>query len=345
MTTLVHEQADAVHDETDLPDPFVGSGLLFDPPGRGRIYDSVLETIGNTPLVRAKKLCAARGVVADLLLKLEYFNPLSSVKDRIGAGLILDLERRGIIKPGDTLVEPSSGNTGIGLAFVAAARGYRLILVMPEHFSAERRKMLKLLGAELVLTPAEPGIRASIEKTKELLKEIPGSVWPGQFDNPANPGAHFRTTAEEIWRDTGGRVDMIISGVGTGGTLTGCGRRLKALKPELMIVAVEPARSPALSKGGTYEIHALQGIGGGFVPENCDTSLIDEISVVEDADALATAREAALLEGLPIGISAGAALWSGFQIGRRSEMEGKQIVVIVPSCAERYLSTVLFDGV
>lgn len=316
----------------------------FDSPGRGRIYDSIIETIGNTPLVRVPRLSAETGVAADLVLKLEFFNPLGSVKDRIGVAMILDLERQGKIGPGTTLVEPTSGNTGIALAFAAAARGYRLILTMPESMSIERRKMLAILGAELELTPREKGMKGAIARAEELLAEIPNSVMPSQFTNPANPDIHRRTTAEEIWRDTGGEVDAIVSGIGTGGTFTGCGQVLKPRRPGLRMVAVEPEASPVLS-GGQHSPHPLQGIGAGFIPEIMDTSLIDEIVQVSNQAAIDTARQVARLDGIPVGISSGAAIWAAIQIGRRPEMAGKRIVTIVPSFAERYLSTVLFEGI
>ena len=315
----------------------------FDAPGRGRIYDSIIETIGNTPLVRAPRLSKEEGVVADLVLKLEFFNPLGSVKDRIGVSMILDLERQGKIGPNSTLIEPTSGNTGIALAFVAAARGYRLILTMPESMSIERRKMLAYLGAELELTPREKGMKGAIARAEELLKEIPNSVMPSQFTNPANPEIHRRTTAEEIWRDTNGEVDVIVSGIGTGGTFTGCGQVLKPRRPQLRMVAVEPALSPVLS-GGTHNPHPIQGIGAGFIPEIMDTSLIDEIITVENQPAIDMARKIARLDGIAVGISSGAAIWAAVQIGKRPEMAGKRIVTIVPSFAERYLSTVLFEG-
>jgi len=315
----------------------------FDAPGRGRIYDSIIETIGNTPLVRAPRLSKEEGVVADLVLKLEFFNPLGSVKDRIGVSMILDLEKQGKIGPNSTLIEPTSGNTGIALAFVAAARGYRLILTMPESMSIERRKMLAYLGAELELTPREKGMKGAIARAEGLLKEIPNSVMPSQFTNPANPEIHRRTTAEEIWRDTNGEVDVIVSGIGTGGTFTGCAQVLKPRRPQLRMVAVEPALSPVLS-GGTHNPHPIQGIGAGFIPEVMDTSLIDEIITVENQPAIDMARKVARLDGIAVGISSGAAIRAAVQIGKRPEMAGKRIVTIVPSFAERYLSTVLFEG-
>lgn len=315
----------------------------FDEPGRGRVYDSIIETIGNTPLVRLSRLCADEGVEADVLAKLEFFNPIASVKDRIGVNMILDLEKQGKIKPGSTLIEPTSGNTGIGLAFVAAARGYRLILTMPDSMSIERRRMLAFLGAELELTPREKGINGSIARAEELLAEIPGSIMPGQFTNPANPEIHRRTTAEEIWRDTDGGVDVVVSGIGTGGTFTGVSQVLKPRKPDLKMVAVEPALSPILS-GGEHSPHIIQGIGAGFIPEIMDTSMIDEIVTVSNEDAVAYSRKLARVEGIPAGISSGAAITAALKIGKRPEMKGKQIVTVIPSFAERYLSTVLFEG-
>jgi cysteine synthase len=316
----------------------------LDPPGRGRIYDSIIETIGNTPLVRIKRFCEAEGVTADILLKLEFFNPIASVKDRIGVNMILALEKQGKIKPGVTLIEPTSGNTGIGLAFAGAARGYRVILVMPDSMSIERRKMLAYLGAELHLTPREKGMPGAMARVQELLAEIPGSVMPGQFSNPANPEIHRKTTAEEIWRDTDGRVDAIVSGVGTGGTFTGCAQVLKPRKASLKMVAVEPELSPVLS-GGKHSPHVIQGIGAGFIPEIMDTSLIDQIIQVSNVEALETARKLAKVEGVPCGISSGAALAAAFKLARQPEMSGKMIVTIIPDFAERYISTVLFEGI
>jgi cysteine synthase A len=319
--------------------------VKLDPPGRGRIYESILDTIGNTPLIRVRRFAEQNGVVADLLLKLEFFNPLASVKDRIALGMIIDMEMDGRIEPGKTtLVEPTSGNTGIGLAFVAASRGYKLILTMPESMSIERRKMLSLLGAQVELTPREKGMRGAIEKANEFLATIPGSVMPSQFDNPSNPAIHERTTAEEIWKDTDGQVDAIISGVGTGGTFTGCARTLKPRKPDLKMIAVEPEKSPVLS-GGQPAPHVIQGIGAGFIPANMDTSYIDEIQRVPNEKAVETARAIAKLEGVAVGISSGAALAAAVEVGRRPEMKDKKVVVIIPSFAERYLSTVLFEGI
>ncbi|MEO1091309.1 MAG: cysteine synthase A [Pseudomonadota bacterium] len=325
----------------DQPTTSLGD-LKLDPPGRGRIYDSILETIGNTPLVRAPGISADGGAVADLCFKLEFFNPIASVKDRIGVSMVLDLEAQGIAGPGTTLIEPTSGNTGIGLAFAGAARGYRVVLTMPESMSIERRKMLALLGAELVLTPKEKGINGAIAQAKELLAAIPNSVMPSQFTNPANPAIHRQTTAEEIWRDTGGEVDAIVSGIGTGGTFSGCAEVLKPRRPTLRMIAVEPVASSVLS-GGTHSPHPMQGIGAGFVPDVMRTDLIEEIIRVENEDALSTARALARKDGIPVGISSGAAAWAGLQVAKRPEMAGKRIVVIIPSFAERYLSTVLFD--
>jgi cysteine synthase A len=315
----------------------------LDKPGRGRIYDSIAETIGNTPLVRVPRLAQAHGARAEITLKLEFFNPLASVKDRIGVSMIEAMETAGQIGPGTVLVEPTSGNTGIALAFVCAARGYRLILTMPESMSIERRKLLAFLGAELELTSRELGMKGALAKADELLASIPGAVMPSQFTNPANPEIHRKTTAEEIWVDTGGLVDCIISGVGTGGTLTGCGQVLKPRRPGLRMVAVEPAASPVLS-GGAAGPHPIQGIGAGFVPEVLDTSQIDEIVTVDNDQAFACARELARLEGIPGGISSGAAVAAGLEVARRPEMAGKLIVVIIPSFAERYITTALFDG-
>lgn len=313
-------------------------------PGRGRIYDSITDTIGDTPLVRLKRIEAEAGVGAKLLAKLEFFNPISSVKDRIGVAMIDALEAEGRITPGRTvLVEPTSGNTGIALAFVAAARGYRLILVMPETMSIERRKMLKLLGAELVLTEGAKGMKGAIARAEELIAEIGDAVMPQQFANPANPAIHRATTAEEIWNDTHGDVDAFVAGVGTGGTITGVGQVLKQRRPELRVIAVEPVESPVLS-GGAPGPHKIQGIGAGFVPPVLDTTIYDEVIKVASADAIAQARLAARLEGIPVGISSGAAIAAAIEVGRRPEMAGKTIVLIVPSFAERYLSTALFEG-
>jgi cysteine synthase A len=313
-------------------------------PGRGRVYGSITETVGDTPLVRVDRFAAEKGVVADLLVKLEFFNPLASVKDRIGVAMIEALEADGRIAPGrTTLIEPTSGNTGIALAFAAAAKGYRLILTMPESMSIERRKMLALLGAELVLTEPGKGMKGAIARAEELRAEIPGSVIPQQFENPANPEIHRRTTAEEIWNDTYGKVDILVAGVGTGGTITGVGQVLKARKPGVRVVAVEPEGSPVLS-GGSPGSHKIQGIGAGFVPGVLDTAVYDEIVTVANEDAFANARLIARLEGIPVGISSGAALEAAAIVGARPENAGRTIVVIIPSFAERYLSTALFDG-
>jgi cysteine synthase A len=320
------------------------SAYSSEKPGRGRVYDSIIDTIGNTPIVRLSKLANADGVKAEILAKLEFFNPIASVKDRIGVAMIESLEAEGKIEPGKTtLVEPTSGNTGIALAFAAAAKGYRLILTMPETMSIERRKMLALLGAELVLTEGPKGMKGAIARAEELLNEIPDSVMPQQFENPANPEIHRTTTAEEIWNDTDGGVDILVSGIGTGGTITGVGQVLKAKKPGLQVVAVEPADSPVLS-GGNPGPHKIQGIGAGFAPGVLDTAIYDEIAKVTNDEAFEMARRVAKLEGLPVGISSGAALTAAVRIGQRPENAGKQIVVIIPSFAERYLSTALFDG-
>ena len=311
---------------------------------RGRIYDSIIDTIGATPLVRIHRLAQDAGAKADILGKCEFFNPLASVKDRIGVSMIAAAEAAGQIKPGTVLVEPTSGNTGIALAFVCAAKGYRLILTMPDSMSLERRKMLKLLGAELELTPAAQGMRGAIAKAEEIVQSLPDAFIPQQFRNPANPEIHRRTTAEEIWNDTAGAVDVVVSGVGTGGTLTGVGSVLKPRRPGLRMIAVEPEDSAVLS-GGPPGAHRIQGIGAGFIPEILDTSLIDEIIRVGNDTALRMAREAARLEGLVVGISAGAALAAALEVGARAEMAGKMIVVVLPDFGERYLTTALFDGI
>jgi cysteine synthase len=313
-------------------------------PGRGRIYDSITQTIGDTPLVRMSRLPKEAGVKADILLKLEFFNPISSVKDRIGVAMIEALEKQGIITPGkSTIVEPTSGNTGIALAFVAAAKGYKLILVMPESMSIERRKMLALLGAEVVLTEAPKGMKGAIAKAQEIVTATPGAIIPQQFENPANPDVHRRTTAEEIWNDTQGGVDVVISGVGTGGTITGIGQVLKERKPSVKMIALEPEDSPILS-GGQPGPHKIQGIGAGFVPAILDRKVIDEVITISNETAFETARKTARLEGIPVGISSGAAIAAALEVGARPEMAGKTIVAIIPSFAERYLSTALFEG-
>ncbi len=315
--------------------------------GRGRIYDSILDTIGDTPLIRLPRLTAHFGkdapVYGTVLGKLEFFNPIASVKDRIGVSMIEALEARGVLKPGSVIVEPTSGNTGIALAFVAAAKGYRIILVMPESMSLERRKMLALMGAELELTPAEKGMKGAVARAQELIAGIPGAVMPQQFENAANPLIHRVSTAEEIWRDTDGAVDVVISGVGTGGTITGVGQVLKARKPGLRMVAVEPEASPVLS-GGQPGPHKIQGIGAGFVPSVLDRAVIDEVVTVTNDESFATARLAARIEGLPVGLSSGSAISAAFRVAAREEMAGKTIVTIIPSFAERYLSTALFEG-
>ncbi|AGA64582.1 Cysteine synthase [Liberibacter crescens BT-1] len=313
-------------------------------PGRGKIYDSIIDTIGNTPLVRLKKLMHEKSVKADILAKLEFFNPIASVKDRIGVAMILALEKARKIIPGKTiLIEPTSGNTGIGLAFAAAYKGYRLILTMPETMSLERRKMLALLGAELVLTEGAQGMKGAITKAEELAATLPDSVIPQQFENPANPEIHRQTTAEEIWNDTQGEVDILISGVGTGGTITGVGQVIKQRKPSLQVIVVEPEDSAVLS-GKPPAPHKIQGIGPGFIPKILDTSIYDEVFRATHQDAFEISRLVARLEGIPVGISSGAALMAAIKVGQREENTGKQIVVIIPSFAERYLSTALFEG-
>jgi cysteine synthase A len=312
-------------------------------PGRGRIFDSITETIGDTPIVRLNRLPRQRGIKANILAKLEFFNPISSVKDRIGVAMIDAAEAAGALEKDTVLVEPTSGNTGIALAFVAAARGYRLILVMPESMSIERRKMLALLGAELVLTDPAKGMRGSVARAEEIVKSLPKAIMPQQFKNLANPEIHRRTTAEEIWNDTGGAIDAFVAGVGTGGTITGVGQVLKPRKPSLRIVAVEPEDSPVLS-GGQPGPHKIQGIGAGFIPEVLDRSVIDEVITVGNQTAFDTAREVARLEGIPVGISSGAAIAAALELGGRPEFAGKNIVTVVPSFAERYLSTALFEG-
>ena len=314
-------------------------------PGRGRIFNSITDTIGDTPLVRLHRMTKEVGVKADVLLKLEFFNPVSSVKDRIGVSMIDALEAQKIITPGkSTLVEPTSGNTGIALAFAAAAKGYKLIVVMPESVSTERRKMIALLGAEIVLTESPKGMRGAIAKAQEIVAATPGAVIPQQFENPANPDIHRRTTAEEIWNDTDGKVDVVISGVGTGGTITGVGQVLKQRKPSVKIIALEPEDSPVLS-GGQPGPHPIQGIGAGFVPSILDRKVIDEVITIGNETAFDMARRVAREEGIPVGISSGAAIAGALEVGARPGMEGKMIVAIIPSFAERYLSTALFEGI
>ncbi len=322
---------------------FEAQGIPNVQPGRGRIYDSITETMGNTPLVRLNRMAEEADAKADILLKLEFFNPIASVKDRIGVAMIEALEAQGKLRPGATVVEPTSGNTGIALAFVCAAKGYRLILCMPETFSVERRKMLLLLGAELELTPAAEGMRGALARAEELRQSIPNAVTPAQFDNPANPAIHEATTAEEIWNDTDGKVDAVISGVGTGGTSTGIARALKQKKPSFRMIAVEPEDSAILS-GGQPGPHAIQGIGPGFIPGNLDRALIDEVVTIGNETAFQTARRVAKEEGIPVGISSGAAIAAALEVGTRADMAGKMVVAIIPSFAERYLSTALFDG-
>ena len=305
-----------------------------------KIAQNILELVGNTPLLEITRLNPGPGQV---VAKLEMFNPMSSVKDRIGVAMIEDAEKRGVLKPGALIIEPTSGNTGIGLAMAAAVKGYRLILTMPDSMSLERRKLLAALGAEIVLTPGEKGMTGAIDRAEELRGANPGAFIPGQFDNPANPACHRATTAEEIWRDTGGKLDFFISAVGTGGTLTGTGSRLKELNPALRVVAVEPAESPVIS-GGHAGAHKIQGIGAGFVPKVLDCSVIDEILLIESEKAGETARRAAREEGLLIGISSGAALEAAIRVAGRPENAGKRIVVLLPDCGERYLSTWLFES-
>ena len=307
-----------------------------------KIYNSVLELVGHTPLVRLGAIKKRFNLEADLLAKVEYFNPAGSVKDRIALAMVEDAEARGVLAPGATIIEPTSGNTGVGLAFVASVKGYKLILTMPETMSVERRNLLKARGAQLVLTPGSEGMKGAIAKAEELKASIPGSVILGQFDNPANPQVHTRTTGEEIWRDTGGTVDIFVAGVGTGGTVTGTGRALKAHKPSVKLVAVEPASSAVLS-GNPSGPHKIQGIGAGFVPKVFDRSVVDEIIPVSNEDAFAAARILASEEGLLVGISSGAAFSAALQLARRPENAGKTIVVLLPDTGERYLSTELFS--
>ena len=313
-------------------------------PERGRILGSICEAIGDTPLVRLNRVPTEAGCVAEILVKLEFFNPLSSVKDRIALAMVEAAERSGRLGQGGVIVEPTSGNTGIALAFVCAAKGYRLILTMPESMSVERRRMLKLLGAELELTPASQGMRGALLAAERILAEQPGAIMLQQFENPANPAIHRRTTAEEIWRDTGGRLDAIVAGVGTGGTITGCAQALKGRAPELRFIAVEPEDSAVLT-GGKPGPHKIQGIGAGFVPANLDRSLVDEVIRIGNETAFATARRVAALEGIPAGISSGATIAAALEIGARPAMAGKRLVAIVASNAERYLSTELFSEI
>jgi cysteine synthase A len=309
-----------------------------------KIYDTIVDTIGNTPLVRLNRTAKAHGALADVLLKLEFFNPLSSVKDRIGASMIDDALKSGRINQNTVLIEPTSGNTGIALAFVAAARGLRIILTMPETMSMERRKLLKVLGARLVLTEGPKGMKGAIARAEELQKQIPNSVILQQFANPSNPEIHRKTTAEEIWRDTDGAVDIVVAGIGTGGTITGVGEVLKSRKPGIKIVAVEPDASPVLS-GGQPGPHKLQGLGAGFIPSVLNTKVYDEVIRVKEVDSAPISKQVIREDGIPVGISSGAAIWAALQLAKRPENQGKQIVVIVPSSAERYLSTWLFGDI
>jgi cysteine synthase A len=309
-----------------------------------RIYNDITETIGNTPLVRLNRTAKKHGAVADVLLKLEFFNPLSSVKDRIGVAMIDDALKSGAIGKHTVLIEPTSGNTGIALAFVAASRGLKLILTMPETMSTERRKLLKILGAKLVLTEGAKGMKGAIAKAEDLHGLIPNSVILQQFSNPSNPAVHRRTTAEEIWRDTDGKVDFLVAGVGTGGTITGVAEVIKQRKPSFKVIAVEPARSPVLA-GGQPGPHKLQGLGAGFIPDNLNRQIIDEIIGVQEEDSAPVSKDVNRLDGIPVGISSGASIWAALQVAQRPENAGKQIVAIVPSSSERYLSSWLFSDV
>ncbi len=309
-----------------------------------KIYNDITETIGNTPLVRLNRTAAAHGAQAEILLKLEFFNPLSSVKDRIGFAMIDDALKSGKLNKDSVIIEPTSGNTGIALAFVAAAKGLKLILTMPETMSSERKKLLKILGARVVLTEGPKGMKGAIAKAEELAAKIPNSIILQQFSNPANPAIHRKTTAEEIWRDTDGKVDIIVSGIGTGGTITGVGEVLKPRKASLQIVAVEPDASPILS-GGQPGPHKLQGLGAGFIPAILNTKVYDEVIRVKEADSGPISKQVNQLDGIPVGISSGAAVWAAIQLAKRPENKGKQIVAIIPSSTERYLSTWLFADV
>jgi cysteine synthase A len=309
-----------------------------------RIYNDITETVGNTPLVRLNHTAKKHGAIADVLLKLEFFNPLSSVKDRIGVAMINDALKSGAINKKSVLIEPTSGNTGIALAFVAAAKGLKLILTMPETMSLERRKLLKILGAKLILTEGAKGMKGAIARAEELHKQIPNSVVLQQFSNPSNPEIHRRTTAEEIWRDTDGKVDFLVAGVGTGGTITGIAEVIKKRKPSFKVIAVEPTKSPVIS-GGAPGPHKLQGIGAGFIPDNLNVKILDETIQVNEEDSGPISKEVNQSDGIPVGISSGAAIWAALQVAKRPENKGKKIVVIVPSSSERYLSTWLFADI
>ena len=324
-----------------MDNPFEKSALELDPPGRGRIYNNILETFGNTPLVRLNQLAADHDAKATVLAKLEFYNPLASVKDRLGIAMIEALERDGKIGPDSTIVEPTSGNTGIALAFVCAAKGYRCILTMPDSFSMERRKMLVYLGAELILTPRAEGIKGAIMVAQEQVDKIDGAIMPMQFENMSNPAVHYHTTGPEIWRDTDGTVDVFVSGVGTGGTATGAGRFLKEKKSSVQLAVVEPELSQVIA-GGEHSPHMIQGIGAGIIPGVLDLELIDEILAVSNEDAIQTAKDLALKDAIPGGISSGAA--AALRIAARDDMAGKTIVVVLPDFAERYQTTPLFDG-
>lgn len=317
--------------------------VVLDKPGRGRVYETILDTVGNTPIVRIGRLARDLGCQAEVLAKLEFFNPLGSVKDRISVAMLEAMEAAGTIGAGSVIVEPTSGNTGIGLAFACAVKGYRCILTMPDSFSVERRRLMRFLGAELVLTPRAEGIGGAIAKAKAIIAATPRATMPWQFGHPANPEMHRRTTAEEIWRDTNGVIDALVLGVGTGGTLTGVADVLKQRNPRLRVIAVEPEKSPVLT-GGEHSPHLIQGIGAGFIPDVLDRSLIDEVMLVGNEEAIETSRRLAALEGIPAGISSGAALACAMRLASRPEMKGLTVVTLLPDCAERYLSTALLDG-